>query len=447
MSQVHDCTVIGAGASGLLAAVTLHEAGRDIIVLEARDRIGGRAYSGALSDGTAFEYGAQQVHGPTIATWEFIARFGLATHLLEPRKRSADAVFLDGEWTSGDLVSEEAYRRLKDLLEDYPSHPNADRTSLHDALLSAGFRGAVLQSAEKRFNVLCPIDPMELSAKSAAEAFRFAGTLLPNFALVEGYSKLWDELSRPVADLIHLNKPVTAVDWSHRGVVVHAGAESFEARTAVVTLPLGVLQAEAVEFHPQLPERKMQAVQGLRMAPTIKVAAEFRHTWWEERLGRVSSFRSGESIFSSWEVLTLDRPGPPMLSAMIGRRGADVSGNPERIRSEFLGDLGAMFPEVDLESELVSLNMADWTADPWARGALSVGPVGHFGLRADLAAPTPPLFWAGEATNSAGNAEAVHGALETGRRAAVEVLHALQPLYVTKPDSRLDWWEHSPRMR
>lgn len=63
MSESHDCIVIGAGAAGLLAALTLREAGRDVIVLEARDRIGGRAYSAPLSDGSMVERGAECVHG------------------------------------------------------------------------------------------------------------------------------------------------------------------------------------------------------------------------------------------------------------------------------------------------------------------------------------------------------------------------------------------------
>ena len=240
---------------------------------------------------------------------------------------------------------------------------------------------------------------------------------------------------------------MTATGWSKKGVLAHTEKGRFEARTAIVTVPLGVLQAGAVEFRPALPERKLTAIQRLRMGPTIKVVAEFRHAWWEDRLGRVSGFRSADSVFHGWEALLWDRPGPPMLSAMIGRSGAELSGDPERIRFTFLSDLVDMFPGVDLESELVALEVADWTGDPWARGSLSVAPVGGSELRADLAAPTPPLFWAGEAANTSGNAEAVHGALEAGRRAAIEVLHSVQPLYVTEPESRLDWWEHSPEMR
>ena len=91
-----------------------------------------------------------------------------------------------------------------------------------------------------------------------------------------------------------------------------------------------------------------------------------------------------------------------------------------------------MFPGVDIEAELVNLEVVDWPADPWTRGGVSVVPKGRYQARADLAAPTPPLFWAGEATHTAGYAECVHGALESGRRAAYEVAHATQPAYASQ---------------
>jgi monoamine oxidase len=135
-----------------------------------------------------------------------------------------------------------------------------------------------------------------------------------------------------------------------------------------------------------------------------------------------------------------DRPGPPALVTFLGAGSAlAVTGDRDRASALLLRALGDMFPETDVRSELVSLEVADWSADPWARGAVSVEPVGGGHFRADLAAPTPPLFWAGEAAATDGGAECVHGALTTGRRAAIEALHLLRPLSVADPASRLDW--------
>jgi monoamine oxidase len=82
MAAQWDCVIIGAGAAGLAAGAMLHEAGRSFVILEARDRIGGRAQSVPLSDGSMAERGAQYVHGARLATWEYIARHGLTTHAI-----------------------------------------------------------------------------------------------------------------------------------------------------------------------------------------------------------------------------------------------------------------------------------------------------------------------------------------------------------------------------
>ena len=448
MSQPYDAIVVGAGPAGLLAAVTLQEARRDVLVLEARDRVGGRTHTVPLSDGTPVERAAQQIQGPTVITWEFVAKFGLRTHYIEYARQNTP-IFRGGEWhLDGDPISEEAQARVDELL----SIRNPDDVSLRDALVDAGLTGALLEAAEAWFSISAPMPPEELSVRNASEIWHLQDSRRdpisgasrpgnPNFLLVDGYGRLWQELGRPVADVIHLGTPVTTIDWSPDGVVVYAGGQEFKARTAILTLPVGVLQAGTVKFRPALPQTKLAAIQGIRSGGVIKVIAEFRRSWWEDVLGHVGFFRSapGGAFYSFWAPFW-DRTGPPALSALMGTpqvKGA--TGDSGRIRSLFLSALGEMLPRVDLESELVSLDVADWASAPWTMGAQSSVPVGCYQMRADLGAPTPPLFWAGEATHTRGHAACVHGALETGRRAAYEVLHATQPMYAAGPETPLDW--------
>ena len=457
MSGTHDCIVVGAGAAGLLAALTLHEAGRDVILLEARDRIGGRAHSVPLSDGSIAERGAQFVHGPTVATWEFIARYGLKTHHVPMGSKRAYAVLKDGAWVHRDPVAEEAWERLEEVL----AAPNEDSLSFHDALVAAGLRGEVLECAERLMCVAAPMPPEELSARNASEIHHAFDSLIdpisgvsrpgnPNFVLVDGYGRLWDEISRPLSGRVHLNAPVTAIDWSDEGVVAHGPTGRLRAKTAILTLPVGVLQAHAVEFRPELPKTKDAAIGVFGAGGLMKVIAEFRRRWWEDTLGPIPNFRTNtpSPFASGFTDPFWGRPGPPALFAFIGTPHAlELTGDEERTRSLFLEALGQMFPEVDLESELVGLDVADWASEPRTRGGISVVPRGRYQVRADLAAPTPPLFWAGEATHTRGHAECVHGALETGRRAAFEVLHAIQPMYAAGPDISLDWRDYTPTMR
>ena len=435
--DVLDCVVVGAGAAGLAAATTLREAGRTFVVLEARDRIGGRAHTMRLSGGQVAERGAEYLHGARVTTWEFVTRFGLATHLASGPTRIRVPEYRGGEWCpEGASDSDGALRGLGAAL----SIPDAAEVSLREALIRAGFSGDRLRAAEGRMEVLSPIDPAVVSARSAAAAWRLVAPETANFVLVGGHAELWDRLSRPFADRIRLASPVTVLDWSGAGIAALADGRTFEGRTAIVTLPVGVLQSGAVAFRPDLPERKRAAIGGLRSGAIVKLIAEFRRPFWEARTGTVPSFRAPDSPFFGFRVSFWDRPGPPTLVTFLGAGSAlTVTGHTDRAAALLLQVLGEMFPETDVRSELASLEVADWPADPWARGAVSVEPVGGAHFRADLAAPAPPLFWAGEATSTDGGAECVHGALATGRRAALEALHLLRPASVTDPTSRLEW--------
>ena len=457
MADIHDCIVVGAGAAGILAAVTLREAGRDVIVLEARDRIGGRANSVPLSDGTMVERGAQFVHGSVIPTWEFIVRFGLRTHQADlAAVADPPSVFKDGKWGAPDPVAKEAAEGLERAI----GRPNPDTLSLREALQAAGLRGETLAAAERMMSVEAPMSPEKLSARAASEIHHIEDTLNdplagvprpgnPNAQLVDGYQRLWDVLSDSIQDVLRLSTPVEALDWSDRGVAAHSGSQQFRAKTAIVTVPVGVLQAGIPEFRPGLPAAKQAAFADMGTGDLLKVIAEFKSPFWEKTLGNVPSLRYADSsLFPITMSGFWDRPGPPTLITFAGTPHAtELRGNQGRARSEFLGQLAKMFPDVDSESELVSLEVVDWAADPWARGGVSVVPVGRYQARADLAAPTPPLFWAGEATHFRGYAECVHGALETGRRAAFEVVHATQPASASGSDAPLDWWQYNQRMR
>src|SRR5215470_14028379 len=214
--EVLDCLVIGAGAAGLAAASILHDAGRSFVVLEARDRIGGRAHTVPLSGGQAAERGGEYLHGARVATWEYVARFGLETHLASGPTRIGVPEYRRGEWwPAGASDSDGALQGLGAAL----AIPDAADVSLRDALSRAGFSGDRLRAAEGRMEVLSPIDPTVVSARSAAAAWRLVAPETACFVLVGGYGELWDKLSRPFADRIQLGSPVSALDWSPPGVM------------------------------------------------------------------------------------------------------------------------------------------------------------------------------------------------------------------------------------
>jgi hypothetical protein len=389
-----------------------------------------------------------------VATWEFVARFRLKTHLVLIGKQRPSAIFHNGKWVEQWPVADEAPYVIDELFDS----PNPD-ISVHEALLAAGLTEARLEAAEESLGG--PSVTKRRSARGVSDMRHMSDTSTdpisgtprpgnPNFCLVDGYGKLLGELSAPITDIVHLDAPVTAIDWSEEGVVVHASNREFRAKTAILSLPIGVLQGGAVRFWPALPQAKLRAISQIDTGPLIKINVEFRRPWWEDRVGVVPSIRNtaASSSLSYFKVTFWDRKGPPLLSLLVmNPLAAELTGDAGRIRSMFLGALGEMFPDVDLESELVNLDVADWASDPWTMGGISEVTAGHYQARAHLAAPTPPLFWCGEATHTRGHAECVHGALETGRRAAYEVIHATQPMYAGRPEPYLDWRQYTSWMR
>ena len=296
---VLDCVVVGAGAAGLAAAATLHEAGRTFVVLEARDRIGGRAHTVRLSNGQAAERGGEYLHGARVATWEYVARYGLATHLASGPTRIGVPEYRRGEWRpTGASESEQALQGLGAAL----TIPDAADVSLRDALSRAGFSGDRLRAAEGRMEVLSPIDPTVVSARSAAAAWRLVAPETACFVLVDGYGELWDKLSRPFADRILRASPVTALDWSPAGVTAHVDGGTFEGRTAIVTLPLGVLQSG-------------------RSPSTAPPGAEAsRHRRPEERRHRQGDRRVPPAVLGG-----ADRLGPELPRARLARSSPSAS--------------------------------------------------------------------------------------------------------------------------
>ncbi|MGH7662002.1 MAG: flavin monoamine oxidase family protein, partial [Vulcanimicrobiaceae bacterium] len=228
---------------------------------------------------------------------------------------------------------------------------------------------------------------------------------------------------------VRLHSLVEAIAWK-RGKVRISGrrlGEKFEieAKRAIVALPLGTLAD--VRFVPALDSRKKRAQDMLVMGPVVKVSLCFRRRWWEEARDRkyadAAFFHRMDADFPTfWTQL-------PIRSSVItawagGPRADKLSGlNENKIVHRALRALESTFPEsIDLDAELEAAYVADWAADPFARGAYSYVLAGGKNARSDLAAPVDDtLFFAGEAT-STDYSGTVSGALESGTRAAREAL-------------------------
>lgn len=430
----YDVIVIGAGASGLAAASELARAGRSALVMEARDRVGGRVWSHEEPGlPVPIELGAEFIHGKSEVTFNLLARAGSA------------AVDSGGErWAlrDGRLVrSRDLFREVrvaiqrsralekKDLsfdrfLDDCLADELTEESRAYARMLAQGFDAA---------------DTRRASARAIVEEWTGGGSVeSPQFRPLGGYGRLLSMLFsslRGSAVRFQLNTAVEAVRWRRGSVEVHARflGQRFVARgrRAIITLPLGVLQASraagAVRFTPALTSKR-EALKHLAAGPVFKAILRFRTAFWEtaERgLYRdVSFFHPRTAPFPTFWT-TLPVRTPVMVAWAAGPKATALSGlkHPEII-DEALSSLSALFGNVGtIRGELDSAWLHDWQRDPYARGAYSYVTVDGDKAREQLAAPLAgTLFFAGEAADTEGEAGTVAGALQSGERAAREVI-------------------------
>ena len=267
-------------------------------------------------------------------------------------------------------------------------------------------------------------DPARVSAQSIIEEWGEGGSLGDAQPRPEGgYGALMDWLainliSRKTS--IQLGAVVREVRWQ-RGRVTVSGmfqGEPFtvRARRAVVTLPLGVLQADDVRFIPAL-AAKRPALAALASGPVVRVAMRFHEAVWEKRAPGVAFFHSPRADFPTfWTPLPMRAP---LFTAWAGGpRAAKLTGKSRRVLvAKALADVQRIFRD----ARLASARVQDWQQDPYSRGGYSYVLVGGSGARATLASPLEDtLYFAGEATD-AEEAGTVAGALRSGTRAAREV--------------------------
>lgn len=438
--------VIGAGAAGLAAARDLRDAGHEVVVFEARDRIGGRVWTDRGFADHPVELGAEFVHGDRVATWHLIRRLGLRTRLWEKREDSLVRLETGERLT---MTEARAHRPEFEItrswdLPDVPPRPAEDWRSY---LVRLGFDRDQLQYVQRAFANASGEAMRFLSARAMLELIRDndheSGS--GDYRILDGYDRLIDALALDLD--VRLGAAVETVVWRPGGgLELHlADRARHRADALVVTAPVGVLQADAIRFEPALPEAKRSALAGLRMGPVIKLVYRFGAPIAPEG---VSALYAADNPPMWWSPSAGHDTDRPVWTAFVsGGWAFDLLDlGPERALAE---GLAALQRELGRGLEPEDARLIAWPDDPWARGGYSFVLPGLEAARAGLAAPTPPLFWAGEATEPENRAATVHGAYLSGRRAAAEAAAHLAedanaPL---RPPARPPATEPEPRRR
>ena len=407
--------IVGAGVAGLAAACELVAAGLRPLVLEGRARVGGRVHTLSMGDGPPVELGAEFLHGLAPDVEQFIREHHLA-------KRQVS----DDHWRVRKGVFEELpdfWGKLAEVFDKIPKR-GGDKTYAAFAAKVRGVDDSTTILAKDFVEGFHAGNTQDISVRSIAKAEEASEKVdgTKQFRFVAGYGDMVRAMhARAVVGDAHflLNHAVSRIEWRRGKVRVTArtGDElfEFEAERAVITLPVGVLQAGSVVFDPRLPQHE-RAVTSVAMGNVVKVNLILRPGLWpEERQGFI---HLATETFPTWW-----RNGS-VVTAWAGGPKADAHDSALAAITSAMDSLSQVFGR-DARPFVESAQFHNWRNDPFAYGAYSYVPVGALNARKILAqAVDRTLFFAGEATAQPGFQGTVHGAVESGLRAAREVLDA-----------------------
>jgi len=430
--------VVGAGVAGLAAARALTAAGVSVIVLEARDRIGGRTWTLDVGE-AAVDMGAAWIHGVDgNPVSQYCAAAGLShdRHDVSNQFVVHDAVSQsepsDAEYEAASRFAQELQSELDRLLREAPGDDLSMASAIQALLDEQGLQG----DARRRARFLAEdgassyagiTDQLSVAMLQSSAENEFGGV---DHLPTGGYRGLVESLAAGLE--VRLSTPVDHITTTDVGVIVRTGAgEEIAASHVIVTVQLGVLKAGVITFDPPLPEDKQDAIDNTEMANLEKVVLTFAAAEWPEIADGTALIIEGvgeERLWANWGDFT-QYAGAPTLVCLYDAEAARAVQDSPMTEDDIVAAATASL-EAALGRSLpapVATAVTTWHRDPWARGSYSMPTVGRSWDDSDVRAEPVMgrLLFAGEATNGE-LSSTVQGALISGLREARRIDEAAE---------------------
>jgi monoamine oxidase len=443
-----DVCIVGAGFAGLAAAYRLRKAGAKVVVLEARNRVGGRSWTVGMKDGGFVDWGGQWV-GPTQDRfYALIKEMGVETYpspgeglklvMREPSASGSLQRLTDDESPSGYDRVEALYERIGKLAESIPvnapwSHPDAQRLDglsffewLRQDSDNAVLRryaavevGSVPSASAEEISIL-QLGWMINSCHGLGKLFGFTGGAQQD-RVIGGTQNVARRLAAKLGNAIKLGQPVRRIAFKDNGALVQSDRMSVAAKHVIVAVPPHL--AGAIEYEPSLPTNRVQVTQRWPQGLVIKVSMVYGEPFWRK------DGLSGKSFdFQALMSETADSSNPESVSrtgiltgfvyAESARKASMMP--PADRKKALLAEVAERFGPKALEP--MNYHESNWSMQQWTRGCftgfLSPGATVLFGSA--VRDPVGPLHWAGTET-STDWPSFIDGAIKSGERAADEI--------------------------